>query len=195
MSIKCKDYSQNYFPAGICSINSDASFQILFFICTLPNSGNRHSRNGREVNGMCSSPSYNADLCVLSTKQIKHNLLILEHSKFQTNNWFLSLTINTLLEQVRREYRKIQSNYLSQKRYLVEINICRIRGSWREDGEVEGLELTSSQKNTKITTNSLLNCVNKKDRNLPEKIFSTQKQGSHTTGWEKEHKKIKSHTH
>ena len=46
---------------------------------------------------------------------------------------------------------------------MLEINISKIRGSWREDGEVEGLELTSSHKTTKIRTNCLLNCVNKKD--------------------------------
>lgn len=46
---------------------------------------------------------------------------------------------------------------------MLEINICRKRGSWIEDGEVGGLELTSSHKTTKIRTNCLLNCVNKKD--------------------------------
>lgn len=58
-------------------------FQILFFLCTLPSGGNRHSRNVQEVNGICSSPSYCAYLCVLNTKQIMHNLFMLADSKFQ----------------------------------------------------------------------------------------------------------------
>ena len=49
--------------------------------------------------------------------------------------------------------------------------------SWRQDGGVEGLELTSSHKNTNITTNCWMT-IDKKDQN-PPKIFYTQIQGSH----------------
>ena len=48
--------------------------------------------------------------------------------------------------------------------------------SWRQDGRVEGLELTSSHENTKITTNCW-KTINKKDLTLPKNIFYIQRQG------------------
>ena len=45
----------------------------------------------------------------------------------------------------------------------------------RQDGWAEGLEFTSSHENTKITTNCWTT-IDKKDRNLPKKIFYIQRQ-------------------
>ena len=46
---------------------------------------------------------------------------------------------------------------------------------WRQDGRVEGLELNFSHKNTEITSNCWIT-INKKDWNLPKKIFYNHRQ-------------------
>ena len=57
------------------------------------------------------------------------------------------------------------------------LDIFKIKYSWRrrQDGRVEGLELTSYHKNTKITAN-WWTTIDKKGWNLPKKVLYVQRQ-------------------
>ena len=74
-------------------------------------------------------------------------------------------------------------------------DILKIQLKRRQGGRVEGLELTSSHKNTKITTNCWTT-TDKKEWNLPKKIFYIQRQEAIMRQYEEGFCDIiKSHTH
>ena len=77
-------------------------------------------------------------------------------------------------------YRAIKNLYwrLQSMRNACVVTLSENGSRRRQDGEVEGLELTSSYKNTKITTNCWTT-MDKKDWNLPKKVFHIWRQRSH----------------